>query len=75
MSSIARILITLGIILLVLGGIIYLLDRLGLNLGRLPGDIHFEGNNFTCIFPLATMILLSVVLTVLLNILLRLLNK
>jgi len=75
MLSIARILVTLGLILLVIGGLIYLLDRLGLNLGKLPGDIRFEGDNFTCVFPLATMILLSVVLTVLLNVIIRLINK
>lgn len=75
MLSIARILVTLGLILLVIGGLIYMLDRLGLNLGKLPGDIRFEGDNFTCVFPLATMILLSVVLTVLLNVIIRLINK
>lgn len=75
MPYIARILITLGIILLVIGGLVYLFDRAGLNLGKLPGDFRFEGDNFTCIFPLATMILLSVALTILLNIVIRLINK
>jgi Protein of unknown function (DUF2905) len=32
-------------------------------LGRLPGDIHFERGNFSFYFPLATSLVLSVVLT------------
>jgi hypothetical protein len=35
-------------------------------LGRLPGDIHYHRGNFTFYFPLATSLLLSVVLTLIL---------
>jgi hypothetical protein len=44
-------------------------------LGRLPGDFRFQTGNITCMIPLATSILLSVVLTILLNVIVRLLNK
>lgn len=75
MMSLARILIILGLTFLVLGGLAYLTGRLGLPLGRLPGDIRIQTENFTCFFPLATMLILSVVLTILLNVAVRLLNR
>jgi hypothetical protein len=65
----------LGAALLVVGGGLYLAGRFGLPLGRLPGDIRIERENFTCVFPLATMILISILLTVGLNLLARWLNK
>jgi len=75
MISLARILVLLGLILLIAGGLLYLAGRWQLPLGRLPGDIRIERENFTCLFPVATMILLSVVLTIVLNLILRLLNR
>ena len=53
----------LGVALVVIGGIVMLLGRSGLPLGRLPGDILYRGKNTTFYFPLATSILLSVVLS------------
>ncbi len=75
MTSLARVLVILGLILIVLGGLVYLAARINLPLGRLPGDIRIQGNNFTCLFPLATSIILSILLTVILNIIVRILNK
>ena len=75
MLPIVRILIITGLVLVVIGGIVYLAARTGLPLGRLPGDIRIERDNFTCFFPLATMIVLSFVLTLVLNIIVKLLNK
>jgi hypothetical protein len=75
MNVLARSLVILGLILILAGGAVYLLGRLNLPLGRLPGDIRIQRDNFTCIFPVTTMILLSIGLSVLLNILLRLMNR
>ncbi len=79
MLSIARALIIFGLILLVSGGVLYAGARFGLwqriPLGRLPGDIHIQSGNFNVFIPLATSILLSVVLTILLNLFIRLINK
>ena len=58
-----RMLVILGIALVVIGGIVMLLGRTGLPLGRLPGDILYKGKNTTFYFPLATSILISVVLS------------
>jgi len=63
MAEIGRLLVILGLALVVIGGIVMLLGRSGLPLDRLPGDILYRGKNTTFYFPLATLILLSVVLS------------
>ena len=63
MAELGRLLVILGLALVVIGGITMLLGRTGLPLGRLPGDIVYRGKNATFYFPLATSILLSVVLS------------
>jgi Protein of unknown function (DUF2905) len=59
--SISRMLIVLGLIILLVGVTWPWLSRLGF--GRLPGDIMIERENFHFYFPLATCIILSVVLS------------
>ena len=59
-------LVMLGVALVVIGGIVMLLGRTGLPLGRLPGDIVYRGKNTTFYFPLASSILISVVLSIVL---------
>jgi hypothetical protein len=61
---IARWLIILGIVLIVVGLLWPWLSKLGL--GRLPGDIVIERDNFTFYLPITTSILVSVVLSVIL---------
>lgn len=61
--DIRRILIVAGIVLLVAGVLWPLITRLGI--GRLPGDIVIERQNFRFYFPVVTSILLSIVLTAL----------
>jgi hypothetical protein len=63
----SRLLIAVGVALVVLG----LLVKVGLPLGRLPGDFVFRRGNLTLYFPLATGILLSAVLSALLALLRR----
>jgi hypothetical protein len=75
METFGRLLMLLGLLLLVLGGGIVLLARLGWPFGRLPGDIHVEGKNFSFYFPLASSLLLSLLLTALLNLIARLWTK
>jgi len=58
-----RILVTLGVILVIVGVAWPWLVKLGL--GRLPGDIVIERENFRFYFPLTTMILVSLVLSLL----------
>jgi hypothetical protein len=71
MADLGKIVIFVGIILTVGGLVLVLLGRTNLPLGRLPGDIIYRGKNTTLYFPLATSILLSVVLSVLLYVISR----
>ena len=61
--NLGRMLMALGCALLVIGALVWLGGRLNLPLGRLPGDIRIERPNFRFYFPLATCLLLSVLVT------------
>jgi hypothetical protein len=76
-QAIGRVLLIIGIVVAIFGGLLMLLGNTPIlkNLGGLPGDIRIERPGFTCIFPLATMLLLSIVLTIVLNIIVRLINR
>ena len=63
MADLGKLLVLLGGLLLVVGLIFVVLGKMNLPIGRLPGDIVYRGRNTTFYFPLATCILLSVVLT------------
>lgn len=73
--SIARFLMMAGVGLFLIGGLVYILGRMGINLFNLPGDIRLQGENVTCIIPIVSMIVLSILLSVILNLVLRFLNK
>jgi len=63
MVELGKLLLVLGWIILVVGVVLLFAGRMHLPLGRLPGDIVYRGKNTVFYFPLATSILLSVVLT------------
>ena len=71
MNEMAKLIIGAGVVLVLVGGVILLLGKLGINLGQLPGDIHVEGERSSFHFPVVTCIVVSVVLTVLLNLVSR----
>jgi hypothetical protein len=69
----------LGIVLLVFAAVLALVGvvllvggRLGL--GSLPGDLRFEGEGYSCVVPIASSILISLLLTLVLNVIARLLK-
>jgi hypothetical protein len=66
MPDFGRTLIFLGLLLVIVGAFIVGLSRLNLPLGRLPGDFNWRGRGWSVSFPLATSILISVLLSVLL---------
>ena len=66
MRDLGKLLVVLGSILLVAGVVLVLLGRTNLPIGRLPGDILYRGKNTTFYFPLATSIVLSVLLSLIL---------
>jgi ribose/xylose/arabinose/galactoside ABC-type transport system permease subunit len=63
MNQGGRILIGMGLLLVACGAVVVLLGKTGLPLGRLPGDFSWRGKHTTVYFPLATSIVLSVVLS------------
>lgn len=67
-QSIGKYLILTGIVILVVGLIISFWDKIPL-LGKLPGDIKIEGKNYTFYFPLATSIILSIIISIILYLL------
>jgi len=74
MADLGRLLVILGVVLVAVGGILWLGGAVGGKvpfLGRLPGDIHVERGNWSFYFPLITSILLSIVLTLVLTLLSR----
>jgi hypothetical protein len=60
--TIGKVLIAFGLLIALAGVVLVLVGRVPW-VGRLPGDIHIQRGNFTFYFPLATSLLLSVVLT------------
>jgi len=72
MSEAGKILLGVGLVIALAGALILLGARTGLPLGRLPGDISYKGKNVTFYFPLATSILISVVLSAILYLISRL---
>lgn len=68
MSEIGKLLLLSGIILSLLG-IFFIFGPKIPGLGRLPGDIFIKKENFTFFFPLATCILISIIVTLILSLL------
>jgi hypothetical protein len=66
MSDLGKLLIVVGGLLVGAGLVLTLLGRANIPLGRLPGDIFYRGKHTTIYFPLATSLLLSVLLSVIL---------
>jgi hypothetical protein len=61
-QDLGKILIAFGLLIVLAGVVLMLVGRVPW-IGRLPGDIHIQRGNFTFYFPLATSLLVSVVLT------------
>lgn len=65
MNDVGKALIAFGLLIALVGVALVLVGRVPW-IGRLPGDIHIQRGNWTFYFPLATSLLLSVVLTLVL---------
>jgi hypothetical protein len=64
MVELGKALLGLGLLLAFVGTILLVAAKMGLPLGRLPGDIAYKGKSVSVYFPIGTSILISVVLTV-----------
>jgi uncharacterized membrane protein YkgB len=68
MPALGKFLIVFGVIIVAVGLFLLAAPKIPW-LGRLPGDILIKKKNFTLYFPIATSIVLSIILTVLINLL------
>lgn len=80
LETLGRIILAIGLGLAVVGLVLVLLGRLNagnntLMFGNLPGDIRIQRGGLTCLFPIVSMLLLSIGLTIILNFLIRMLNR
>jgi hypothetical protein len=69
LDGLGKLLIGGAIVLLVIGALLLLMGRLGVD--RLPGDLVFRRGTATFYFPVGLMILISVVGTIVLNLVFR----
>ncbi|MBI2007537.1 MAG: DUF2905 domain-containing protein [Candidatus Blackburnbacteria bacterium] len=67
LQDLGRVVIVIGIVLVVLGSLIWFFGKLPF-LGKLPGDIMVQKDNFSFYAPVATMILISIFLSIILTI-------
>jgi Protein of unknown function (DUF2905) len=66
MAELGKLLLILGAVIILIGGVLLLAGRFNLPIGRLPGDITYRGKNTVVYFPLATSIIVSIVLSLIL---------
>lgn len=62
MEGIGKLLIIIGLLLIIIGMFISFGPKIPF-IGKLPGDIYIKKDNFTFYFPLATSILISIIIT------------
>ena len=74
MQEIGKMLLALGLIIVAVGLVLMFTGKVSF-LGRLPGDIRIERENFSCSFPIVTCIIVSLMLTLILNLVMRLFNR
>ena len=75
MIDLGRLLVIIGLAITFVGIVILVAVRFFPWLGHLPGDFRLEGDNYRIYFPLATMILISILGTILLNVVLRIFRR
>ena len=63
MEGIGKTLILIGLFIVLIGLLLTFFERLPFGLGKLPGDIYIKRDNFVFYFPLATSIIISIVLS------------
>jgi len=74
MENFGKLLVVIGVVIVLAGGVIWLLGRL-LGSQSLPGTLRLNFPGGSCVIPILASILISLVLTVVLNVLARWLNR
>jgi hypothetical protein len=63
MTELGKALLGFGLLLVFIGALLLLAGRIGLPLGRLPGDIFYKSKHTSVFIPLGTSILISILLS------------
>lgn len=63
----SRILFWIGIFAIVIAALLWILEKIGISLGELPGDFSWQSGNISFYFPLVSSIIVSIILTIVLN--------
>jgi hypothetical protein len=71
MSELGKALVGIGLLLVLFGALLLVAARIGLPLGRLPGDISYRGKNVSFFAPLGTSLLVSLLLSAILYLVTR----
>jgi len=66
MTELGKVILGIGAVLVLAGVALIVAGRMGLPLGRLPGDIAYRGKHVSVFFPIGTSILLSILLSAIL---------
>jgi hypothetical protein len=74
-SHIGKWLVFIGIGICVVGILFWFGGKIGIPIGKLPGDFHVQREKFSLYAPIATSILISIFLTVIINLVLWLLRR
>jgi hypothetical protein len=74
-NDLGRWMMMAGVVIAVMGGILWLLGKIPWGGEDLPGTIRIEGSGISCVFPVLASIVLSLVLTIVLNVIVRLIHK
>jgi hypothetical protein len=75
LPSLAKVFLIIGVVFLIIAGLLYLAARINLPLGKLPGDFQIQGKGFTCFVPLASTLLLSILLSIILTLFSRFIGR
>ena len=71
LNELGKAILGLGLLLALIGAALLIAGRIGLPLGRLPGDVVYKGKHVTVFFPFVTCILISIVASVVVYLLSR----
>jgi len=64
LNELGKAILGLGLLLALIGAALLIAGRIGIPLGRLPGDVVYKGKHVTVFFPIVTCILISIVASV-----------
>lgn len=74
-GQIAKWIVFFGLGIVVLGLLVWIGGKIGIPIGKLPGDIRVQKEKFALYFPIVTSLILSLFLTVIINLILWIFRK